>query len=369
MTAISKSYVVIADGAVDPDSPVDTTLMTGIRDNLVFLREWLGESFFAGAVQNHNHDGVNSALVEIGPNLLRNGSFEDSSNGWTLTDYTGGSHAVQTSGAMHGKYCLAITGTSTANGGGYATSGEYIPCAPARNYFAQALLKASVANISSKIEVIWYDSALAQISASVLYTTTSTPTSSTLCGGGISAPATTAYAKIRITGGIPASGSAYGTIYADGAVFQATDSLSDFAQVGTTTFPVPSLIDAGVFDLVCVTTNSTTFQEKFNCLVMKSGWYRTSYALHDSIPSATPNGAYGKIYKNGAALGSLRSASGAYQTFTEDFYFEKGDTVQVYLSVYPAIGASSQAKNFSLGILGGKDTPGAPVVPLFLGVR
>jgi microcystin-dependent protein len=68
VTAISKGWVAIADTAVDPDSPIDAALMTGLRDDVVHLREWLGASYFAGAIQDHNHDGVNSAAVagEIG---------------------------------------------------------------------------------------------------------------------------------------------------------------------------------------------------------------------------------------------------------------------------------------------------------------
>lgn len=68
MTAISKAFVVIADSAVDPDSPIDAALMTGLRDNDVHLREWVGASYTGAAVQDHNHDGVNSAAIggEIG---------------------------------------------------------------------------------------------------------------------------------------------------------------------------------------------------------------------------------------------------------------------------------------------------------------
>lgn len=68
MGAISKAWVVIADTAVDPDSPIDAALMTGIRDDLVNLREWVGNDYVAGAVQNHNHDGANSAAIsgEVG---------------------------------------------------------------------------------------------------------------------------------------------------------------------------------------------------------------------------------------------------------------------------------------------------------------
>jgi len=63
MTAISKAFVTIADTAVDPASPLDTVLMTGLRDNHIFLKEWLGASYFANAVQDHNHDGLNSAPI------------------------------------------------------------------------------------------------------------------------------------------------------------------------------------------------------------------------------------------------------------------------------------------------------------------
>ena len=56
-------FTTIANSQVDPDSPVDTVLATGYRDNSEFLMRWLGRDFLAGAVANHDHDGVNSALV------------------------------------------------------------------------------------------------------------------------------------------------------------------------------------------------------------------------------------------------------------------------------------------------------------------
>jgi hypothetical protein len=61
MAAPSKSWVVIADADVDADSPVDNTLVEGMRDDLVHLEEWLGHSYTAA--QDHDHDGVNSAPI------------------------------------------------------------------------------------------------------------------------------------------------------------------------------------------------------------------------------------------------------------------------------------------------------------------
>jgi len=220
MTAITKSWVSIADGAVDPDSPVDTTLMTGIRDDLEHLREWMGASYYAGAVQNHSHDGVNSAMVPVGPNMLRNGSFEIGvgTDGWTLTPYRGGTIAINTASASSGVNCLAFTSTVLANGGGYATSDEYI--AVTGGTYVQLLLaiNASVAHISSKVEIIWYDNAKAVISASTLYTSTNTPTALSNQGATALAPSTSRFMRDKITGGVPATGTATGTVYFDGIV-------------------------------------------------------------------------------------------------------------------------------------------------------
>ena len=59
MPAPSKNWSDIVDSQIDAESPIDTTIMTQIRDDLVFLKEWLGSSYTAAV--DHNHDGINSA--------------------------------------------------------------------------------------------------------------------------------------------------------------------------------------------------------------------------------------------------------------------------------------------------------------------
>ena len=218
MTAISKSYVIPTDAATDVDSPADQAVFQGLRDCIIFVKEWLGESFFAGAVQNPNHDGVNSALVEIGPNAIRNGSFELDGDGWTITDYTGGSHSFSTTNDMDGAKALAITSTVTANGGGKAVSGEYRSCAATVEYGFLLLLKASVANVSSRVRVLWYDDAKSQISTSDVYSSTNTPTAATLVRANLVAPSNAKFYQLQLEGGVPGSGSSAGTIYFDGVV-------------------------------------------------------------------------------------------------------------------------------------------------------
>lgn len=216
MTAVTVSYTSIADSAVDADSPVTEALVTALRDNAQFVYEWLGITYAGGAVQDHNHDGVNSALLTIGPNALRNGSFEQDETNWTFTDYTGGSHAQESANDMHGAYTMAFTSTVLANGGGYALSNEFIPCSEDDALPWVAHLKASTANVSARMEVIWYDDAQSQISATNLIDVTNAPTSATQYSGLVSAVATARFFKIRITGGVPAAGSATGTVYFDG---------------------------------------------------------------------------------------------------------------------------------------------------------
>ncbi|MDO8413019.1 MAG: hypothetical protein Q7S51_04420 [Gallionellaceae bacterium] len=185
-----------------------TTLLNNLWDNTTYAKE---------QIESHVHDGNGSAKIPIGPNYLRNGSFEDSSTaGWTLTQYTGGTVAINTSNPLDGNTSLAFTSTVLANGGGDAVSNEYIPVTDVMAYLLKAIIKASAANISSKMEIIWYDSGKAQISLSTVYSSSNTPTALTAIGGSLTAPSTARFMRTKITGGVPATGTSTGTIYFDG---------------------------------------------------------------------------------------------------------------------------------------------------------
>lgn len=62
--SISVSYTTIPDSDIDPDSPITTGLFTSIRDNITWVREWIGKNYIAGAAEDHNHDGTNSAPTQ-----------------------------------------------------------------------------------------------------------------------------------------------------------------------------------------------------------------------------------------------------------------------------------------------------------------
>jgi hypothetical protein len=61
---IDVSWKAIADGQVDADSPGNQILFQAIKDNLYHLELWLGKSY--AAANDHDHDGVNSALAVLG---------------------------------------------------------------------------------------------------------------------------------------------------------------------------------------------------------------------------------------------------------------------------------------------------------------
>lgn len=86
MTATTYAWNSISSAQTDADSPIDTVLMEGIRQNLIHLREWVGDGFTPA--KDHDHDGVNSksvlladAVVSVAKLRLSQGSFSANISG------------------------------------------------------------------------------------------------------------------------------------------------------------------------------------------------------------------------------------------------------------------------------------------------
>lgn len=91
MTVPSKNWTNIADTQVDADSPLDATLITAIRDDLVHIKEWLGYGFTAA--QAHNHDNVNSASVVLADAIVSVAKLKLTQGSWQ-GNVTAGTPAV-----------------------------------------------------------------------------------------------------------------------------------------------------------------------------------------------------------------------------------------------------------------------------------
>ena len=332
MPAPAKSWTAIADTSVDADSPLDETLLTALRNNAEHLEEWLGKDYTAAT--NHNHDGVNSAAIEIGPNLLRNGSFESDGTSWTTTAYTGGSIAFDTANDMDGAKCLAITSTVLANGGGDALGAAFIPVTGGEQYLLRWSMKASTGNVASSVQVLWYDDTQSSISTSTLFAPASTTTTARKYQRIATAPSTARFAKVKLIGGVPATGSATGTIYFDGVHFTEPQgdrvlldelTASSSATLDLTSGFVAEAFDEYELDLVRLApaTNSVNCWLRLSVdggSTFKSGASDYTYALTglDSAGSAVSAsggaGAAQILLSTGSVLGNTNADRGISAT-------------------------------------------------------
>lgn len=170
-------------------------------------------------------------------NLAENGSFEiesamaETPEGWTVTDYTGGSHVLDNTANSHGLVSLKFT--STGGGGGYAST-DFIPVEELVRYGIFFSIKSSAADVRNVVEVIWYTDAQATVSTSTPYDeSAANPTSWTRYNYYVSAPSTARYAKIKIYG-CHSSDATTGSTWFDYVVFAADEyNVSFDATAGT----------------------------------------------------------------------------------------------------------------------------------------
>ncbi len=151
-------------------------------------------------------DDLTWLKARIADSELPNGSFENDSDGdgqpdsWTVTDYVGGSHALDTTDPYHGQQCLKMTATS---GGGYveALSDSYRLCAPGQRIEVPFHLKASAAGVRVRCLLLWYDASQGYLSTSTVYDSTANSTTWARRSGQAVAPASARYYRVHVVVG------------------------------------------------------------------------------------------------------------------------------------------------------------------------
>ena len=130
MAPPSKSFTIIPDADIDPDSALTSSLFTRLRDNDIHLEEWLGLSFVAA--QDHDHDGVNSKKA-VGAGLFFLERHETSADE-TSFDFSaaldGDTEAVYLLTGRWKKSGVAQTLILRANGASVATVISSAPASP-----------------------------------------------------------------------------------------------------------------------------------------------------------------------------------------------------------------------------------------------
>ena len=160
-----------------------------------------------GNIIKDNFDDLNARITS--PRDVNNGGFEvdadsdDEPDNWTVGLYTGGSAAFNTTTPYEGAQSYQFTHPGGAgNGGGYLES-EYLPISENVSPLIQFALKCSAAGTKVVCRIRYFDKDKNDLSSDEdIYSSTSNPTSWTLKTLWGVPPATAAYMKIRLIGGL-----------------------------------------------------------------------------------------------------------------------------------------------------------------------
>jgi hypothetical protein len=161
--------------------------------------------------QNAQNDAIatlasNFALVS-GSNAPLNGSYEfdfdtdGEPDEWTVEDFSGGSHALDTTNDLHGAQALACT---TTVGGGWvqATSDQFVECAGGIDRI-ELILETEVQTASQRVraQILWYDAAQTTVvGTSSIFDSTVSVGTIRIIGQDI-APSSARYYKVRLIAG------------------------------------------------------------------------------------------------------------------------------------------------------------------------
>lgn len=118
MPAPSKTWVTINDTQVDADSPLDTTLVTGLRDDVIHVRETVYDPAIHTPAKAHVHNGTDSAQINLADIVKSNAVeiFDDFLLG-TLYGWSVGSGGTLTFLAAGSNGVLSTTWSGGGRGG------------------------------------------------------------------------------------------------------------------------------------------------------------------------------------------------------------------------------------------------------------
>ena len=277
---------------------------------------------------------------------IQNPSFETDSDadgvpdGWTKTLYAGGAFALDTTTPAAGATAVKFTHPGGASNGGGSLTSDYVGCSPNLNYVLGVILWASATGMRNKVQVQFYTKAKVANGAVVdLYNSVANPTTATPYLFGIKPTAASNYFKIILIGGFT------DTDVAGSAYFDDVRIAGIFPDVTTGNVMIASAPTERI-------GSETSYTKVKETRLLRSGTYRVLFALAGTNPAAASNG---RIYKNGAALGTERASVGtiSYLTFSEDIAFAANDLVQIYCKA--PISEDYYVKDFTIDIAADND--------------
>jgi len=262
-----------------------------------------------------------------------NGNFEIDSDsdgipdGWTQSLYAGGAGAFDETTPMEGIRSWQFTHPGGVGNGGGSLTSDYIECSPTITYCLRALHYTSVTGVKDLIQVQYYDKDKVVNGAAVdLYNSSACAASPEHISRPFTPTALSQYLKVKIIGGHTDESTAGDSFF---------DDVDIIRQIVGAALPNASAINNACAALVIDyptldSTGSASWVTLHSWEINRSGSYRITFTLTAIFSS--PGTAYGRIYKNGVAFGTLRSVyAGSFDvsaTYSEALTFVAGDVVE-----------------------------------------
>ena len=300
--------------------PVRQELMQKVKNNLDYLYGSISAAGGSGGIPNGSFE-IDSDVDNI-------------PDKWVRSLYAGGAGAYETTNPAHGAKAYKFTHPGGAgNGGGYLES-DYVEITSLNTFCLGYTLWSSVAGIKNIVRISYYTSAKVFISSTDLYSSTSNPTSPANYLTQFTPPATARYIKVVLIGGYTDTNVA-GITYFDDISLENKISYSPGNCIIQQITAEATIAD---------NTSPTAVREVF---LARRGTLRIDFDL----TSTGENGAFGRIYRNGVAVGTSRLTyvTTSWITYSEDIAgWSAGDLCQLYFWTGDVAGTTASIRNFKL---------------------
>jgi len=197
-------------------------------------------------------NAINAALADLESSIggvagefLANGSFEVSSGGepsnWTITDFDGGTHVIDTSNKFHGDQSLKVT-TDATGGRSEVLSDDFIPVAEGDVIEVVGYVDSDTADIRTRAQILFYNAGESLIGTDTIYDEADTGLAwAQFRGWSDGAPNGAAFFKVKLIGGESGGSTTAGNINFDGISLRRSPFFSDGQIIFTSsgTFVVP----------------------------------------------------------------------------------------------------------------------------------
>jgi hypothetical protein len=314
------SFVSLTDAEIAVDKPITQSLFQKIKDNFDTLN---------GYIAGGGASGVANGSAEIDSDL------DDVPDGWTASEYTGGTVGIYATAPKHGSAAFYMTHPGGAGNGGGTFTSDYVPCSDLVPVVVGFIHWATAAGMKNQVNLLWYDDDLVALGtpSSTVYSSTANPTSAAAKSASVAPVKGARYYRLQLVGGYTDTNVA-GTAY--------FDSVSTSQPMVTYNASSSGMVVGGMTGYVSCANQSYT-----KCA---EGVAPVEGTLYSSLwMKTTAETAYARLYINGSAIGTEHQTTSSFFVVKNDssIQVKRGDLIQLYMKV-SAGGATAQVQHWVL---------------------